>query len=152
GQVTDTESEAYAHVPIQKLARARGFRSRLLVPLKSDSGAIGAISVSRKEPGSFAARHVQLLQTFAGQAVIAIQSVWLFNETKEALERQTATADILKVIASSPDDVQPVFQIIAERSNELVSGLSTSVLRLEDDVLRMMAYTKTSPEADAALR
>ena len=66
---------------------------------RRDSGAIGAISVTRVEPGSFAPHHVQLLQTFADQAVIAIQNVRLFNETKEALERQTATADMLKVIS-----------------------------------------------------
>ena len=101
----------------------------MLVPLKTDSGVIGAISVTRVEPGSFAPHHVQLLQTFADQAVIAIENVRLFNETKEALERQTATADILKVIASSPDDVQPVFEAIAERANKLVGGYASTVLR-----------------------
>src|SRR5262249_3150159 len=124
-EISDTESEIYADLPIRSTARARGFRSRLLVPLRSDSGVIGAISVTRVEPGAFPAHHVQLLQTFADQAVIAIQNVRLFNETKEALERQTATADILRVIASSPDDEQPVFEAIADRSNRLIDGLST---------------------------
>src|SRR5262249_41374971 len=128
------------------------FRSILYVPLKSHSGTIGAINVTRREPGSFADHHVQLLQTFADQAVIAIQNVRLFNETKEALERQTATADILKVIASSPDDVQPVFEAIAEGSNRLVDGLSTAVYRRVDDVVHLMAFTPVNPVADAALQ
>ena len=81
------------------------------------ANAIGVIGVSRSEAGAFAANDVELLQTFADQAVIAIENVRLFNETKEALERQTATADILKVIASSPSDVQPVFEAIVASAN-----------------------------------
>jgi len=84
--------------------------------------------------------------------VIAIENVRLFNETKEALERQTATADILKVIASSPSDVQPVFSAIAERSNRLMNGLATSVYSIVDDAMHLMAFTPSSPEADAALQ
>ncbi len=84
--------------------------------------------------------------------MIAIENARLFNETQEALERQTATADILKVIASSPDDVQPVFEAIAERSNRIVDGRSTAVYSLVDDVVHLMAFTPTSPEADATLR
>ena len=74
------------------------------------------------------------------------------SELSESLERQTATADILKVIASSPDDVQPVFQAIAERSNQLVHGLSTTVLSMVNDVVHLSAFTPTNPDADAALK
>src|SRR3954462_11485807 len=76
----------------------------------------------------------------------------LLNETKEALERQTATADILKVIARSPSDVQPVFEAIAERSNRLIDGLSTAVYSIVDDTQHLMAFTRSNPEADAALQ
>ncbi|MGB6397680.1 MAG: GAF domain-containing protein, partial [Bradyrhizobium sp.] len=97
-QIPDTE----ALPDVRDLGRLRGFRSVLVTPLMSGGVVIGLVSVSRLEPGSFADHHVQLLQTFADQAVIAIENTRLFNETQEALERQTATADILKVIASSP--------------------------------------------------
>jgi GAF domain-containing protein len=89
-----------------------------------ETEAIGAIVVARPEPGAFSEHQIGLLQTFASQAVIAIENVRLFNETKEALERQTATAEILKVIASSPSDVQPVFEEIARSSRQLIGGLS----------------------------
>ena len=88
-----------------------------------------------RQAGRFADHHVQLLQTFADQAVIAIENVRLFNETQEALERQTATADILKVIASSPSDVQPVFEAIATSSKRLLGGFSATVFRFVDGVV-----------------
>jgi GAF domain-containing protein len=149
--VPDIETESAVPAHLREVWRMRGFRSFILVPLRRDRASIGMISVTRKEPGAFAAHHVQLLQTFADQAVIAIENTRLFNETREALERQTATADILKVIASSPSDVQPVFEAIAERSNRLVEGLSTGVYRLVDDTLHLMAFTRISPQADAVL-
>src|ERR1700722_1236970 len=74
------------------------------------------------------------------------------SERDQALERQTATADILKVISSSPSDVQPVFQAIAERSNRLIKGLSTGVYSLIDSTLHLSAFTRASPAADAALK
>jgi GAF domain-containing protein len=150
-QFTDTELEDVPRIN-REIARLRGYRSMVFTPLMSNGTPIGMISVTRKEPGSFSAHYVQLLQTFADQAVIAVENVRLFNETKEALERQTATADILKVIASSPSDVQPVFEAIAERSKRLVDALSTTVFRLVDGVMHLRAFTPTNPEADATLK
>jgi GAF domain-containing protein len=147
-QIPDIE----ASPDVRDLGRLRGFRSVLVTPLMSNGIPIGMVSVTRLEPGSFADHHVQLLQTFADQAVIAIENTRLFNETKEALERQTATADILKVIASSPSDVQPVFDAIATSANRLIGGLSTAVHSLVDDTLHLSAFTPTSPAADAALQ
>jgi PAS domain S-box-containing protein len=74
------------------------------------------------------------------------------NALQVSVERQTATADILRVIASSPSDVRPVFEAIAERSNRLTGGHSTAVVRIIDDIVELVAFTSVSPEADAALQ
>ena len=109
--------------------RLEGYRSLLGVPLLRDGKVEGVFTLSRPVVGEFTARQVDLARTFADQAMIAIENARLFNETTQALEQQTATADILKVIASSPDDVQPVFQAIAERSNRIVEGLRRPCVR-----------------------
>ena len=128
-------------------ARARGFQSSLAVPLTIDGAFYGAIAVSRRERGKFAPRQIQLLQTFADQAAIAIQNARLFNDTRRALERQTATAEILRVIAASPSDTAPVFEAIAHSANRLLGGLSTAVWRFEGEIAHLAAYTPTNPEA-----
>ena len=151
-RIPDSEDEAFTPAGVREVARARGWRSAMLVPLLRDQKPIGMISVTRRETGLFADHHIQLLQTFADQAVIAIENTRLFNETQEALERQTATADILKVIASSPSDVQPVFDAIAASANRLIGGYSTAVHRIIDDIVHLVAFTPIDPEADEALR
>ena len=78
------------------IARIRGWRSVLFVPLLSDKGPLGAISVTRVEPGSFAEHHVQLLQTFAAQAVIAIENVRLFNEVQAKTRDLSGSADFTR--------------------------------------------------------
>ncbi|WP_456686785.1 GAF domain-containing protein, partial [Bradyrhizobium sp. P5_C11_2] len=150
-QFPDSEAE---HVPElnRNLARLRGFRSVLFMPLMNRGTAVGMISVTRAEPGAFAPDHVQLLQTFADQAVIAIENARLFNETGEALERQTATADILKVMAASPSDVQPVFDAIAANANRLIGGFSTAVLRYVGGAAHLAAFTPTDPAGDRVLQ
>src|SRR5262249_11547615 len=94
-QIADSETGDPQSV---RISRARGWRSVLFTPLMNQSVPIGFISVTRRETGNFADHHVQLLRTFADQAVIAIENARLLTEQREALERQTATAEILQVI------------------------------------------------------
>jgi GAF domain-containing protein len=137
----------------RQASSAGGFRSATFVPLIHQDNGIGSIILTHPQAGfRLPEKQLALVQTFADQAVIAIENTRLFNETQEALERQTATADILKVIASSPSDVQPVFDAIAERSNRLLGGLSTAVYSFVDSAQHLMAFTSTNPEADAALK
>ena len=133
------------------LAAAGGWRRTMGAPMLKDGVAVGAILVAWPDAGHTSARQIELIRTFADQAVIAIENVRLLNETKEALERQTATAEVLKVIAASPDDVQPVFDAIAASSNRLLSGHSTAAWRIRDGAMHLVGFTPTTPEGDAAL-
>jgi signal transduction histidine kinase/DNA-binding response OmpR family regulator len=150
--IVDYEAAPEVTPDMRELARARGFRSAVAIPLLADNEVIGVMAVTCREPHRFSAKEIDLLSTFASQAVIAIQNVRQFRETQEALERQTATAEILKVIASSPSDVQPVFDAIAASSNRLLGGFSTAVFRVYDDQLHLVAFTPINPAADDALK
>jgi GAF domain-containing protein len=116
------------------------------VPLLRDDKVEGALVLSRAEPGLFAPREIELVQTFADQAVIAIQNARLFNETKESLERQTATAEILNVIASSPTDTQPVFDVIARSATVLCEGMNSGVYLLQDGLVHVAGHHNVSSE------
>ncbi|WP_339038550.1 GAF domain-containing protein [Bradyrhizobium symbiodeficiens] len=150
-QFPDSEADDVPQLN-RDLARLRGFRSVLFMPLMNRGTPVGMISVTRAVTGAFAPDLVQLLQTFADQAVIAIDNARLFNETKETLQRQTATADILKVMAASPSDVQPVFDAIAANANRLIGGFSTAVLRYVDGAAHLAAFTPTDPAGDRMLQ
>jgi len=148
----DNPDPSMADWPGLPPARAAGTRVIAGTPLRREGKAIGALIVYRDRLVPFTAEELALQQSFADQAVIAIENARLFNETQEALERQTATADILKVIASSPSDVQPVFEAIATNSNRLIGGFSTAVLRFVGDTLHLAAFTPTNATADQALK
>src|SRR5207247_9708728 len=92
------------------------------VPVMQDGCALGGFALTRSEVPAFSAREIELVQTFADQAVIAIENVRLFNETTESLERQTALGEILEVIASSPTEQQPVLDAIVRNAVRFCGG------------------------------
>jgi two-component system NtrC family sensor kinase len=137
--VPDVQAEVDEYPEASAFARSYGFRTTLSVPLLRGTEAIGAIGIRRTEVRPFTVKQVKLLETFAAQAVIAIENVRLFNETKEALEQQTATADILRVIASSPTDLQPVMEAVAESAARVCGATDSSIFRLDREHLRLVA-------------
>ncbi len=113
-----------------------GQRTALGVPLIRNGEVIGVIVLGRRRVEAFTARQIELVESFADQAVIAISNVGLFNETKEALAQQTATADVLKVISRSVSDVAPVFETILESCQRLLGLESVAVYLVEGDMVR----------------
>ncbi len=148
--ISDVELDPEYQLAAQ--AKAADFRSMLAVPMLQGGRPIGVVGVARKDPGPFADELLRLLQTFADQAAIAIENVRLFNETKEALEHQTATADILRVISESPTDVQPVFDVIAERAVRLTGASLGFVFRFDGDLIHIASVHGVNPEGLAAAR
>jgi two-component system, NtrC family, sensor kinase len=124
--VPDLQAEVDEYPESSALARSHGSRTVLNVPLLRGAEAIGAVAIRRTEVRPFTDRQIELLQTFADQAVIAIENVRLFNETKEALEQQTATAEILRVISSSPTDLQPVMEAVVENAARVCGATEPS--------------------------
>ncbi len=124
----------------QQLGLQLGYRAFLSVPMLSHGKPIGVINVSRREPRPFTEKQIALLRTFADQAVIAIENVRLFNETKEALEQQTATSEILRVISQSTTDVQPVFDTIAANAVTLCGAAYGVVFRFDGEMISVVAH------------
>src|SRR5262245_54681335 len=116
-----------------------GSRTILAVPLLREGVSIGTIVIRRTEVRPFSEKQIALLKTFADQAVIAIENVRLFQELKESLEQQTATSQILGVIASSPTDVQPVLDTVAENAARLCGATYADIFRIYGDFLRIVA-------------
>jgi GAF domain-containing protein len=148
-KVADVLVEDYSE-EVKQRARAGGYRSILTVPMMRGDTPIGAIAVTRPEAQPFSDAYVALLKTFADQAVIAVENVRLFTETKEALERQTVTSEILRVISSSTTDTQPVFDAIARSGARLFSVAasfsSVNVLLKVGDLVNIVATSETDAD------
>jgi len=143
----------------KRYASALGMNSILFVPLMRDQEAIGSIGVGRSEKGLFPEKNIALLQTFASQAVIAIENVRLFNELQqsnaeitESLEYQTAVSEILRVIAASPADIQPVLDAISENALKLCGANFSAVYNYDGKMLDMTALKNFTPQATAEIQ
>ncbi len=129
-QIADVEAGDVAP-GVREVAHARGWRANIAVPMLRDGAPVGVITVSRKNPGAFDEREIRLLQTFADQAVIAVENVRLFTELSESLEQQTASSEILQVISQSPTDVQPVLDAVV-RAAVRFCGAADAVVGLRE--------------------
>jgi two-component system, NtrC family, sensor kinase len=139
-----------------RASKEANFRSLLAAPLLRGGRAIGTIVIYRIEPGTFADSQLALLQTFADQAVIAIENVRLFdevqarnNELRNALDQQTATSELLKVIGRSTVDLQPVFDTLAENAIRLCGADRALIFRFDGQLLQVVAAYNISPELRA---
>ena len=150
--VPDLQAEVDGYPESSALARSHGSRTVLNVPLLRGAKAIGAVAIRRTEVRPFTDRQIELLKTFADQAMIAIENVRLFNETREALEQQTATSEVLRVISSSLTDVQPVFDAIARKALDLCLAKTSTVFRFDGELVHLVAGHSLSPEGIESLR
>ena len=154
--VEDLQAEVEEFPEGSAFARQLGHRTILSVPLLREGAAVGCIQLRRTEVRPFTPTQIALLQTFADQAVIAIENVRLFTELAarnrdltDALEQQTATSEILRVISSSPTDVQPVFDAIIRSAVVLCRGLMGTVFRYDGEQIHFVTGHNLSPEGFA---
>ncbi|MFZ1207877.1 MAG: GAF domain-containing protein, partial [Pseudolabrys sp.] len=139
----------YTFVEAQKLG---GGRATLAVPLLREGAPIGALVLQRTEPRPYTRKQIELVETFADQAVIAIENARLLNELRESLQQQTATADVLKVISSSPGQLEPVFKAMLENAVRICEAKFGILFLSEGDAFRTVALHGAPPAYAEARR
>jgi len=133
--VIDMSSECPEHPPVT----LGGARSYVAVPMFKENELIGAIAIYRQEVRPFTSKQIELLQNFASQAVIAIENARLLNELRESLQQQTASADVLRVISSSPGELEPVFQTMLENATRICDAKFGNMFLRQGDSYRAVA-------------
>ena len=148
-QVPDVQADReYAYV----LHDGEPIRTTLSVPMLKGNDLVGTITIYKLEVKPFTEKQIALIETFANQAVIAIENARLLNELRQSLQQQTATADVLQVISRSAFDLQPVFDTVAESSVRLCGADKAFIFRFDGEVLRMVAGYNASPELEEFVR
>jgi signal transduction histidine kinase len=155
--VADLAAEVQSEYPdVAAMQKAVGHRTTLATPLLQDGNALGAILVFRREVAPFSEKQIKLLETFADQAVIAIENTRLFEEVQartrelaESLEYQTATSEVLKVISNSPTNIKPVLEAICETASRICEARDATVFLRDGDQLTFGAHHGHIPNVAA---
>ena len=132
-------ADVAAEVPGDTIHKFTGARSLLLVPMLKDGELVGGIGIYRQEVRSFSEKQIALLKNFAAQAVIAIENTRLLNELRQSLEQQTATANVLRTISTSPGELEPVFHAMLDNATRLCEANFGILYRFQSDGFRAVA-------------
>ena len=144
-QMVHVADEAAEPIP-SNAAKLGGARSTLIVPILKDDQLIGTIVIYRQEVRPFTDRQIKLLTNFAAQAAIAIENTRLLTELRQSLEQQTATAEVLRVISSSPGELEPVFQAMLENATRICEAKFGTLARFDGNAFHFAAEVGTPPE------
>ena len=146
--IRDEPGYAKGFRPIVRLADTGGARTLVAVPMLKDNELVGAIAIYRQEVRPFTDKQIELVQNFAAQAVIAIENTRLLNELRESLQQQTATSEVLKVISSSPGDLEPVFNAMLANATRICEATFGHLWLFEGNAFRAVAVHGTQGFVD----